>query len=235
MDDSAVRTAAKTDLEAIRRIYNEGIEDGIATLETARRTAKQMEEWWDEHGDRYAVLVASTSEGIAGWASLNRFSHRCAHAAIADLSVYVTRARCGTGIGTALLSGLNVVAQRSGFHKIVLHALDSNEAGKRLYLKSGLSRSRNFSRTRSAPRKIRRRRCYGETVAPPAMTNARIRMTKWLHAIRVCDLLMPPIVRAERLPRRNPSHITALRVAVATTRQLSRRPPDRTLTHRRDA
>jgi L-amino acid N-acyltransferase YncA len=131
-----VRPASVDDLDAIRRIYNEGIEDRVATLESAPKTRKELEGWWNEHDNGYAVIVAETSN-IVGWASLNRFSHRCAHAAIADLSVYVARDQRGRGIGRLLLDELVDIAVEGGFRKIVLHALDDNEVGKRLYAGTG--------------------------------------------------------------------------------------------------
>ncbi len=131
-----VRPASVDDLDAVRDIYNEGIEDRVATLESAPKTRKELEVWWNEHDDRYAVIVAETSRTV-GWASLNRFSHRCAHAAIADLSVYVARDQRGRGIGRLLLDELVEVAVQGGFRKIVLHALDANEIGKRLYAGAG--------------------------------------------------------------------------------------------------
>jgi phosphinothricin acetyltransferase len=133
-----LRRASRDDLEAIRSIYNEGIEDRCATLETNAKDASEMAHWWIEHEDPYAVVVAETTE-VIGWASLNRFSHRCAHAAIADLSVYIRRTARGQGVGSKLLDVIDGVARSGHFRKIVLHALDANEPGKRLYLKSGFT------------------------------------------------------------------------------------------------
>ncbi len=135
----AVRRATNDDVEAMRRIYNQGIKDHVATLDGDRKTPDEMAAWWSAHDERYVVLVATESHEVVGWASLNRFSHRCAHAATADLSVYVARAHRGRGVGSSLLASLATEARRKGFHKIVLHALDSNEAGKRLYRKSGFA------------------------------------------------------------------------------------------------
>ena len=132
-----IESASASDLDAIREIYNEGIEDRIATLETSLKSAEDISAWFGEHDGRYDVLVARMQGDIAGWASLNRFSHRCAHSAIADLSVYVARLQRGRGIGYALLTNLESRARESGFHKIVLHALNANEHGKRLYRKCG--------------------------------------------------------------------------------------------------
>lgn len=132
-----IRQAADGDLKAIAAIYNEGIEDRVATLDTQPKSPEEIADWWRRHGDRYAVLVATESGNVLGWASLNRFSARCAHAEIADVSVYVTREFRGRGVGFALLSGLAHQAAANGFRKLVLHALDHNEHGKRLYFKAG--------------------------------------------------------------------------------------------------
>lgn len=131
-----VRRADRADLAAIRRIFNEGIEDR-ATLDADLKTVEDVADWWKQHDERYAVIVCADNDDVVGWASLNRFSHRCAHAAIADLSVYLARSHRGHGFGFSLLSALDAIARARKFHKIVLHALDGNARGKRLYLKSG--------------------------------------------------------------------------------------------------
>jgi L-amino acid N-acyltransferase YncA len=137
MQSLSMRRASRGDREAIRAIYNDGIEDRVATLDLDPKSAQEMAQWWSQHDDRYVVLTASDANAIVGWASLNPFSQRCAHAQIADLSVYVARAHRGKGVGFALLTHLASAAQRNGFRKIVLHALDRNEHGKRLYRKAG--------------------------------------------------------------------------------------------------
>jgi phosphinothricin acetyltransferase len=132
-----IRQAADGDLEAIAAIYNEGIEDRVATLDTRAKSRDEIADWWRQHGDRYAVLVVTENGNMLGWASLNRFSARRAHAEIADVSVYVKREFRSRGAGFALLSALTYEAAANGFRKLVLHALDDNEHGKRLYFKAG--------------------------------------------------------------------------------------------------
>ncbi len=132
-----LRAATNGDLEAIAAIYNQGIADRVATLETQPKSRGEIEQWWSEHNDPYAVLIALQRDHIVGWAALNRFSARCAHAEIADVSVYVERDYRGRGVGFTLLSELARAARRKGFRKLVLHALDSNERGKRLYSRAG--------------------------------------------------------------------------------------------------
>ena len=132
-----IRPAVVTDVEAIRGIYNEGIEDRCATLESEPHDAAQIATWWASHDDRYVVTVCEDNgAAIVAWASLNRFSHRCAHNAIADVSIYVARSRRGIGIGKVLLADILERARRS-FRKVALHALNDNVAGKRLYSSLG--------------------------------------------------------------------------------------------------
>jgi L-amino acid N-acyltransferase YncA len=135
--EPAIRPAREADLGAIRAIYNEGIEDRVATLDEDPKTDGDIREWFAAHSDRYAVLVAERDGEIVGWASLNPYSHRCAYRAVADLSVYVARNARGTGVGSALLSALEPVARANEFHKIVLFALAFNDAGLRLYRSLG--------------------------------------------------------------------------------------------------
>jgi len=133
-----VRSATAADLDAIGRIYNEGIEDRIATLDEAPKTAGDMAAWWLVHQGRFAVLVAQNAgDEIVGWTSLNPYSNRCAYDGVADLSVYVARAARGTGVGSALLRALEKTAKANDFHKIVLFTFTFNAGGQGLYRKCG--------------------------------------------------------------------------------------------------
>jgi L-amino acid N-acyltransferase YncA len=133
-----VRNATAADLGAIGRIYNEGIEDRIATLDEDPKTADDMATWWSAHEGRFAVLVAENASGeISGWASLNPYSHRCAYAGVADLSVYVAREVRGTGVGSLLMHALEKTAKAHDFHKIVLFTFTFNAGGQGLYRKLG--------------------------------------------------------------------------------------------------
>jgi len=106
MHNINIRTAVSADLPLILNIYNQGIEDRIATLEQDLKEMSDIEIWFQEHQGRYSVLVAESKGEIVGWASLNPYSHRCACKGVADLSVYVDRAFRGNGIGGLLLQAL---------------------------------------------------------------------------------------------------------------------------------
>ncbi len=140
MDDISVRRAALADVEAITRIYNQGIEDRVATLETELRTPEDRREWLAARGDRHPVLVAERGGQVIAWGSLNRFNPRPAYDHVVDFSIYVAREARGQGVGRVLLPRVVDEARRLGYHKMVLAAFPTNEAGMRLYEAMGFSR-----------------------------------------------------------------------------------------------
>jgi L-amino acid N-acyltransferase YncA len=136
-----LRPAAAADADAICHIYNQGIEDRLATLETELRSPEERRQWLASRGARHPVIVAETTIGgsatTVGWASLNVFNPREAYRFVADISVYVERAWRGKGVGRALLEQLVELGRQRGFHKLVLSAFPFNDGGMALYSKLG--------------------------------------------------------------------------------------------------
>lgn len=132
-----VRQASPADIESILRIYNQGIKDRIATLETETKDFSYMEAWFNDHQGRFCVLVAEREGEVIGWASLNSYSHRCAYNGVADLSVYIDRRYRGQGVGRSLLESLHKTAKENSFHKVVLFTFPFNKNGQGLYTKMG--------------------------------------------------------------------------------------------------
>lgn len=132
-----VRQATSKDTESILRIYNQGIEDRIATLETETKDSSYMKAWFNDHQGRFSVVVAELEGEVIGWASLNPYSHRCAYHGVADLSVYIDRSFRGQGVGSFLLESLHKIAKENSFYKIVLFTFPFNQSGQGLYKKTG--------------------------------------------------------------------------------------------------
>lgn len=133
----AIRPARLDDAAAICDIYNQGIEDGDATLETRLRSAEEQRAWLVSRDDRHPVFVAQREGSVVGWGSLNAFNPRAAYDYVTEFSVYVARASRGAGVGRALLESLVVVAREIGYHKMVLAAFDWNLSGIALYKRMG--------------------------------------------------------------------------------------------------
>src|SRR5215212_2719788 len=127
-----IRPATAADVLEITRIYNEGIRDRLATLETEERIPQERLAWLESRDERHPVLVAERKGAIAGWGSLNVFNPRPAHAHVADFSIYVGREARGAGVGKVILAALIDRARELGYHKLVLAAFAHNQAGMRL-------------------------------------------------------------------------------------------------------
>jgi L-amino acid N-acyltransferase YncA len=133
-----VRETNIDDIPSITRIYNQGIEDRIATLETRFRDNEEMKEWLLNRSEKHKVLVIEgENNNVYGWASINVFNSRCCYSGVVDLSIYIDRNMRGKGLGKILLGSLIETAKVQGFHKLVLSTFKFNEAGQRLYKSLG--------------------------------------------------------------------------------------------------
>jgi L-amino acid N-acyltransferase YncA len=120
-----IRPAAPADAAAIARIYNEGIEDRVATFETDPRTPGNME---SRIAAGEPMVVAERSGAVVGWASCLPYSDRCAYAGVGEYTVYVARGARGARVGTALLRRVLEDAEARGLYKLLGKILTGNEA-----------------------------------------------------------------------------------------------------------
>jgi phosphinothricin acetyltransferase len=139
MSGIRIRPATEKDAAAISVIYNQGIEDRIATLETELRTPEERQRWLASRGPRHPVIVAEVTGTIFGWGSLNPFNPRPAYQHVADFSIYVERDWRGKGVGKRLLEALIEQARKIGYHKMMLSAFPFNQAGVALYERMGFA------------------------------------------------------------------------------------------------
>ena len=130
---SSIRPASEGDLEAVARIYNEGIEDRVATFETEPQAAADLRPWLS---GRVPMLVA----GDRGFARAGAYSDRDAYAGIGEAMIYVAREERGTGVGAELLEALCAEAAERGLHKLIAKVFPENEPSVRLMERCGFRR-----------------------------------------------------------------------------------------------
>ena len=131
-----IRKMEEKDLNEILEIYNQGIQDGLATFEVEIKDEEYIKNWFTVHQGRYAVFVAVKKEGeIMGWASVNPYNTRAAYDGVGELSIYIHRRFRGKGIGQQLLHALEEEAKHQGFYKLVLFTFPINILGQGLYHK----------------------------------------------------------------------------------------------------
>ena|SRR5438105_266277 len=128
------RAGALSDAAAIAAIYNEGIDDRVATLETRHRTLQDIAAWF---GTRYPVVVVEDAGRVVGFASTSEYRHRDCYAGIAEFSVYVARDARGRGYGRVAVQGLFAAAIAAGLWKLVSRVFVENTASRELLKKTG--------------------------------------------------------------------------------------------------
>jgi phosphinothricin acetyltransferase len=117
----------------VSRIYAEGIATGNATMETE---PPSWESWDREHRSD-CRLVARDGRSVLGWAALSRVSERCAYGGVAEVSVYVSAAARGRGLGRALLSALIRSSEEAGIWTLQAGIFPENTASLAIHQACG--------------------------------------------------------------------------------------------------
>ena len=125
-----LRLATPHDAVALAAIYNQGIEDRVATFETRLRTPQEVAQWFD--GVHPIVALETDQQQVIAFASTSAYRSRPCYAGIAEFSVYVDRAWRGRGAGRQALQGLMREAEKAGFWKLVSRVFVENAASRAL-------------------------------------------------------------------------------------------------------
>jgi L-amino acid N-acyltransferase YncA len=131
----AVRPATHDDLQAIVGIYNWAVNQTFATIDSEPLETEEAAAWWEAHGKRSKLLVATDDAGVIGWARLLPWNQR-GFDVVEDL-VYVDPVHHGQGIGRALLEELIKEARGLGYRTIVATVATDNRSGLQLHEKAG--------------------------------------------------------------------------------------------------
>jgi len=128
------RAGSRADAPAIVAIYNEGIEDRVATFETRPRVVEDVAEWFD---GKKVIIVAQVERDIVGAAWTSPTSGRSVYARNAEASVYVGRDARGRGVGRTLLRALIEETRRREMWKLVAGIFTENQASLALFASFG--------------------------------------------------------------------------------------------------
>jgi phosphinothricin acetyltransferase len=122
-----------SDWERVREIYLDGLATGQASFETEAPGWEQ----WDEAHCRHSRLAARENGRLIGWAALAPMSWRRCYAGVAEVSLYVSAAARGRGVGKRLLEELVASSERNGIWTLYGSTFPENEASLRVQLACG--------------------------------------------------------------------------------------------------
>jgi phosphinothricin acetyltransferase len=129
-----IRPAVADDAAAVTNIYNEGIEDRLATFETRSRTPSEVAGWLESG---LPFLVAERQGEVVGWARVSPYSDRCVYDGVGEHGVYVARLARGGGLGRALLEALCDEAAGRGYYKLTSRVFTDNGPSRAVHLAAG--------------------------------------------------------------------------------------------------
>jgi L-amino acid N-acyltransferase YncA len=137
---------------AIREIYREGIATGNATFETE---VPDWQKWDGSHRkdcrlvaldpidldqadeDKAELLTSFSRRTVLGWAALSPVSSRHVYCGVAEVSVYVSAAARGRGVGKALLEALVEESERNAIWTLQAGIFPENLASLALHKSCG--------------------------------------------------------------------------------------------------
>ena len=132
-----IKKATLDDLAAITEIYNQAILRTTATFDTEPKSLDEQKVWFESHGPKYPVLVAEEDGVVTGWASLSKWSDRCAYSDTAEISLYIDEKNRGRGIGKKLLKTIVLEGEKAGLHSIIARIAEGNETSIHLHQSIG--------------------------------------------------------------------------------------------------
>ena len=126
------RAATAADAVEIARIYNQGLEERIATFETRPRTEVEVAAWLS-----FPLAVALEDGRLLAFASSSAYSPRACYAQIGEFSVYTAREARKRGAGRAALGKLFELARAAGLSKLTSKVLVENAPSRALLASMG--------------------------------------------------------------------------------------------------
>ena len=131
--DFTIDAMTATDWDAVRRIYQQGLDTGNASFET------EAPGWeaWNAKYHAHSRLVARDGSRVVAWAALAPVSPRACYAGVAEVSLYVADDCRGRGVGNKLLTALIESSEQNGIWTLYGSTFPENVASCRLHVAHG--------------------------------------------------------------------------------------------------
>ncbi|MED4968873.1 N-acetyltransferase [Geobacillus sp. NFOSA3] len=133
-----IRNANREDLPAIVQIYNETIPTRMVTADLEPVTVESREAWFFAHDPHTRPIWVVELDGhVCAWLSFQSFYGRPAYRHTAEISIYISEAYRGRGIGTQLLQKAIEEAPSLEIKTLLGFIFAHNEPSLRLFARFG--------------------------------------------------------------------------------------------------
>ena len=121
------------DFEALKEIYNQVIDERVATFNTEHVDVDGIADWTKSG----LILVADSGRDVLGFVrSFPYRTHPC-YEGVAQFSIYVRESARGLGVGDLLMSAFIQALVADGKWKVLSRVFVENDASRRLLAKHG--------------------------------------------------------------------------------------------------
>ena len=128
-----IKPIQKDDFPAVKKIYQAGINTGIATFETLAPTW----ETWNKKFRTDSRLLAENNNSIIGWVALSPVSARQVYSGVCEVSLYVHPEHSGRGVGRALLRSIIAQSEKNKIWTLQAGIFPENKASIALHKSEG--------------------------------------------------------------------------------------------------
>jgi len=134
-----IRPAREDDAPALREIFNDAVEDGLTTFESALRSIDDQKRLIAraEQDSRRPLFVAEVRNLVCGLVCIEPHEEKLHLDEIGEVTVFVRRSFRSYGIGRQLMRVAQTEAARRGYRKLIGLVLSNNEESLRLCKVSG--------------------------------------------------------------------------------------------------
>jgi L-amino acid N-acyltransferase YncA len=129
-----IRPARSYDAPALREIFNDAVEDGLATFDSALRSIEDQSQLIAvaERDSQRPLLVAELRHWVCGVVSIEPYEENFHRGEMGEVTVFVRRSFRSYGIGRQLMRVAQTEGARLGYRKLIGRVLSDNEESLRL-------------------------------------------------------------------------------------------------------
>jgi L-amino acid N-acyltransferase YncA len=134
-----IRPAREADAPTLREIFNEAVEDGLATFDSAPRSLEEQQLLIAaaEKDARHPILVAEVRSWMCGVANLEPYDEHHGLEGVAEVQIFVRRSFRSFGVGRQLMRAVQAEAARLGYRKLIGRVLSESQDTLRLCQATG--------------------------------------------------------------------------------------------------